>query len=151
MLTLKDGPVAGTYLVKRAPLFLRAVIDAKTNEKDVLDALDDTPKDSEDVFVYQRIGEAGVVHLLMSPRSRSGFYAMAEYKLRDDIDGRLVRATESWRAWVASQVPEPVNLETGVIETDVQVERAEPKVPPRQNDPLLEEHGPRPWPFGRGK
>jgi hypothetical protein len=121
MLTLKDGPVAGTYLVKRAPLFLRAVIDAKTDEKDVLDALDDQPEESEYVFVYQRVGEAYVVHLLMSPRSRSGFYSMAEYRLRDDIDGRLVRTTESWRAWVASQVPEPVNPETGAIETDVQI------------------------------
>lgn len=121
MLTLKDGPVAGTYLVKRAPLFLRAVIDAKTNEKDVLDALDDRPKSTEDVFVYERQGEASTIHLLMSPRSRSGFYVMAEYRLRDDVDGKSVRGTEDWRAWVATQVPEPVNPETGVIETDVQI------------------------------
>jgi hypothetical protein len=116
MLKLLDGPVAGIYLVKRAPLFLRGVIDAKTNEKDVLDDLEDTPKDSEDVFVYECQGEAGWIHLLMSPRSKSGFYAFGEYKLRDDIDGRLIRTTESWRAWVASQVQRPVNMETGAIE-----------------------------------
>jgi hypothetical protein len=119
MLTLKDGPVAGTYLVKRAPLFLRAVIDARTNEKDVLDQLEDTPKESEDVFVYERQGEAGVVHLLMSPRSKSGWYALAEYKLRDEIDGRLVRSNESWRAWVVGQGQArglKVDKATGVIQ-----------------------------------
>lgn len=141
-MTLKDGPVAGTYLVKRAPLFLRAVINRRTNEKDVLDALDDEPKVLEDVFVYKRVGEASTIHLLMSPRSRSGFYAMAEYVHiheieGQDIDTKALRVNEAWRAWVASQVPEPVNFETGVIETDVQVERREPAVPPRQNDPLL--------------
>ena len=120
MLTLKDGPVAGTYSVKRAPLFLRGVINRRTNEKDVLDALDDEPKVLEDVFVYQRQGEASTVHLLMSPRSRSGFYVTAKYTLRDDVDGLTVRTTATWRDWVASQIKEPVNHETGVIETDVQ-------------------------------
>jgi hypothetical protein len=47
MLKLLDGPVAGVFLVKRAPMFLRAVIDDRTNEKDVLDQIDGEPIDTK--------------------------------------------------------------------------------------------------------
>lgn len=115
MLRLIDGPVEGTYLCQRAPLYLRGVIDLKTQEKDVLDQLDDEPESTENVFVYKRQGEAGWMHLLMSPRSKSGFYATGEYKLLDDIDGNILRETSSWRKWVALHIQGNINIETGEI------------------------------------
>ncbi len=44
MLTLVDGPCKGTYLVKRAPIYLRAVKDIEDGIKmDVLDQIEDRP------------------------------------------------------------------------------------------------------------
>ena len=108
MLKLLDGPVAGVFLVNRAPMFLRAVIDDRTNEKDVLDQIDDEPKSTESLFVYEIQGAAGWVHLLMSPRSKSGFFAAGEYKHIDEIDGepidtKAIRNNDTWRAWVMAR------------------------------------------------
>lgn len=99
MVTLRDGPVAGKYMVKRAPLFLRAVITKGGNDKDVLDQPGDEPHGYELVHVYRRIGEAGNVHLNMADRRRSGFYAMADYEWMPDVDGERFRETITWQRW----------------------------------------------------
>ena len=100
---LIDGPAAETFMVKRAPLFLRAVVDSQRGEKDVLDRLDDTPKATEKVFVYRLEGEAGWIHIYCSPRSKSGYYATGEYKFMPEVDGESVRTNEAWQTWVASR------------------------------------------------
>lgn len=56
MVRLFDGPVEGTYRVKRAPLFLRAVVDDGTGRTDVLDQLDEAPRPTERESVYKMQG-----------------------------------------------------------------------------------------------
>ena len=99
MMTLKDGPAKGTYMCKRAPLYLRAVVNDKGGT-DVLDMPSDTPTDLESIHVYQRIGGHSMVHLSMADRRMSGFYARAEYKWMPDVDGEYVRETVTWQRWV---------------------------------------------------
>lgn len=101
MIRLIDGPVAGTYMVKRAPLFLRAVEDTVTGGKDVLDQLDDEPKATEQVFVYKLQGEAGWVHLNFGG-GKGGYYATGKYKYLED--GQALRETEAWRRYCVSQL-----------------------------------------------
>lgn len=97
MITLQGGPAQGTYMVKGAPILLRATLDA--NDKgDVLDQLDDIALPTERVFVYERIGKASAVHINMG-RKGSGFYAVAQYKYLPDIDGEALRDNEAWRTW----------------------------------------------------
>ena len=105
MLQLKDGPCKGVYYCKRAPIYLRAV-KGKDNagNTDVLDQVEDTPSSAESVYVYQLQGEAGWIHLSMSPRSRSGFYAMGEYKYLPDVDGEALRDNSTWQAWATTQL-----------------------------------------------
>ena len=107
MITLIDGPVAGTYLVKRAPLFLRAVEDSVSGEKDVLDQLDDEPKATEKVFVYKLQGEASWVHLNFGG-GKGGFYAMGKYKYLEE--GEALRGTEEWQRYCVSHTEGEVSL-----------------------------------------
>ena len=86
-------------MVKRAPEFLRAVRD-KMGETDVLDQIDDTPKKSEKIYVYKREGGFTTVHIYMSPRASSGFYAMAKYRYLPDVDGEQFRDNCVWQKWV---------------------------------------------------
>jgi hypothetical protein len=103
MTTFRDGPAAGTTLMlHRAPLFLRVVI-SPTGHVDALDQPEDTALPGERVHVYQRAGEARLVHLSMANRRQSGFYQMAEYEHRSDVDGETVRETSTWRAWAMAQ------------------------------------------------
>ena len=102
MMTLMDGPAMGTYMVKSAPEYLRAVVD-KRGGKDVLDLPDDKPADSEAVHVYRRVGEAFVYHLCMVPRGRSGPYVDAKYQWMPDVSGEGLRENAAWRAWCAAQ------------------------------------------------
>ena len=67
MLKLLDGPAEGRYMVKRAPLFLRAVVSAG-GAQDVLDQLEDTPAPSEEVYVYKLQGSAGTCRTLTGRR-----------------------------------------------------------------------------------
>lgn len=104
MVELVDGPCKGVFMVKRAPapLFVRAVIDDK-GETDLLDLVDDTPKKTEKIHIYQRVGEAGTVHIKMVKRSHSGYYAVATYRHMPDVDGEKMRDTATWRAWAEDQ------------------------------------------------
>jgi hypothetical protein len=94
---LVDGPAEGVYAVRRAPLYLRAVVGPRAR-KDVLDGLDDEPEPKERIHVYQRVGEVSQIHIKGS-RSVSGFYVMAEYRHMADVDGEQLRETKAWRAW----------------------------------------------------
>lgn len=97
MIKLHGGPAAGTYMVKRAPVFLRAVT-TPSGENDVLNMPEDEPDDKEHVSVYRREGESQTVHLNLSGKG-SGFYESAEYHHIPDADGEQLRETTAWRVW----------------------------------------------------
>lgn len=117
MLTLNDGPAKGSYLVKRAPMYLRAVVNIN-GKADVLDQLDDSPRPRERVYVYHLVTGVGSVHLHMSGSARraSGFYVMAGYEYMPDVDGEAVRYTAAWQAWVREQLPTETVNDRGVVE-----------------------------------
>lgn len=97
MLKLVDGPCEGTYMCKRAPVFLRAVKD-KGGPTDVLDLIGDTPKANESVYVYQLEGEPGIVHLNFGG-GKGGFYALGTYRYLPDVDGEKLRHNAVWQKW----------------------------------------------------
>ena len=118
MLNLLDGPAQGNYMVKRAPLHLRAVVTdvAGATVADVLDQLTDTPAPTERVHVYKLQGAAGFVHLNMGGSKKgSGLYATGVYKHLPDVDGEALRDTAAWREWCIQHTGAPVNPETGEI------------------------------------
>ena len=112
---LEDGPAAGTYSVRRAPYFLRAVGHA-SGHTDLLDQLNDEPLETELVYVYEAIPGtiwdpdtlARTGTFLCPPPGASG-----RYRHRPDVDGEQLRTTAAWRAWARSQ-PAPVELLDGV-------------------------------------
>lgn len=97
MIRLLDGPAEGTYAVKRAPAFLRAVVGPSGN--DLLDQLNDTPAADEVVHVYRirNDGPKGWVQVCRGPGS--GRFAIGEYTHLADVDGELLRDTAAWRSW----------------------------------------------------
>jgi len=103
MLQLVDGPCQGTYLVKRAPQFLRAVF-GKDGKTDVLDQIEDTPEVSESVYVYEREGAHGWIHL--HGTKVHGFYAMGIYHYLPDVDGETLRDNPTWQAWATARAIE---------------------------------------------
>ncbi|MBA7630602.1 hypothetical protein ES703_38125 [subsurface metagenome] len=96
MLTLIDGPCEGTYMCWRAPTFLRATINA-TGEIDCLDQVEDTPAESEKVYVYKVQGSVGSVHL--HAKGCTGWYALARYCHLPDVNGEGLRDNDVWQAW----------------------------------------------------
>lgn len=114
---LEDGPAAGTYSVRRAPYFLRAVTSPDGGGRtDLLDQLHDTPMPTERVHVYEAIPGT-----LWDPDTlaRTGTFlcpppgASGRYRHRPDVDGEQLRDTAAWRAWARAQ-PAPVPLLDGV-------------------------------------
>jgi len=100
MLNLIDGPCQGDYMVRRAPVFLRAVLE-NNGGKDVLDQLTDTPKDTETVYVYKLIGGSGWIHF--HGKGLSGFYATGCYKYLSEVNGQELRDNLKWGIWAASE------------------------------------------------
>lgn len=86
-------------MLRRAPKLLRVVVSPH-GKLDALDQLEDEPRPREKVFVYERVGEPSWVHIKMSPRSSSGYYAQVTYRFIDEqpSDG-AIRDTRSWRGW----------------------------------------------------
>lgn len=81
MIQFIDGPAKGTTLdLRRAPVFLRVVIDPVGDVFDALDQLDDVPKPHESIHVYRLIGQPTRYHVSLSPRRLSGCRYAAEYQ-----------------------------------------------------------------------
>ncbi len=124
---LVDGPAAGTYSVRRAPYFLRAVMNNRSGTRDLLDQLNDEPRPIEAVYVYE--AEPGS---LWDPDmlARTGTFicpppgAHGRYHHRADVDGEQLRTTAAWRAWARAQ-PAPAELLDGIT-----LERREAEVAP---------------------
>jgi hypothetical protein len=105
MITLLDGPAADRSLaLRRAPVFLRVVEKPRArkddNRWDALDLLSDVPHSSEKIHVYFRVTYPRWLHMKCSPRSASGYYAIANYRyvVNQPADA-VVRDTERWRQW----------------------------------------------------
>lgn len=104
MVTLVDGPCVGTYMVKRAPTFLRAVQIINffgEGETDLLDQIEDTPDDDEKVFVYKREGDAFRAHI-HGPKV-TGWYQVANYRFLPEVDGETLRDNKQWQDWCIKQ------------------------------------------------
>lgn len=104
MITFLDGPAQGcTLALRRSPIFLRAV-RARNGRWDALDLPQDEPRPNEQVHVYLKVADHGRVHLRLSPRSASGFYANAEYRVYDRPPAdEVLRDGEAWRAWAREE------------------------------------------------
>lgn len=114
-----DGPAKGQALMlRRAVMLLRVTRKRfalethpephqKADQFDALDAPEDTPTQSEEVFVYVNTGASnGTCHMRFggNQKHRSGFYAMAEYRLYDvQPDDEIMRDNDKWRAWCQTQ------------------------------------------------
>lgn len=101
MLNLLDGPCEGVYYCKRAPVFLRAVINQETDWKDCLDQVEDTPKDLEIIYVYKLEGEPGWIHIHGS--KIHGFYASGNYHFMPELDGEKLRDNLAWQEWASKE------------------------------------------------
>jgi hypothetical protein len=101
MLTLIDGPCKGAYLVKRSPMFLRAVQNAK-GENDLLDQIEDTPAEDEKIYVYLMEGNPGTIHI--HGAKVHGWYALAQYHYLPNVDGETLRDNVTWQAWATEQM-----------------------------------------------
>lgn len=98
MITLIGGPAARAYAIQsRAPVYLRATLNKRTGECDVLNLAIDEPKRTETLSVYRRTEDRGVVHVSMSARSH--FYAWATYEHMPEVDGEFLRDNAVWSAW----------------------------------------------------
>lgn len=99
--TLRDGPAKGVFFIKHAPLFLRAVVDKTTGDKDVLDQIDEGPRAAERVSVYIREGAAGHLRIRFGRgKYRPGLYALATYRHLPEVDGETLRENTNWQKWV---------------------------------------------------
>lgn len=93
-----DGPAAGvTLLLRRAPLFLRAVNNR--GDWDALDQLNDTPAAHEAIVAYRRVAAPAIAHINRGGHG-SGWYALADYRVVVDQPAEAeLRDTAKWRAW----------------------------------------------------
>jgi hypothetical protein len=103
-----DGPASGTVLqLRRAPVLLR-VVRGHAGEWDALDQLEDVPRADETLVVYRRVGRPSRCHI-NAGRGRSGWYAIAEYRVvADQPTEDVVRDTRRWRAWALAYVASAV-------------------------------------------
>lgn len=97
---LLDGPAVGAALMlRRAPIYLRVVVDAAAAKTDALDQLDDEPEPHETVHVYRQVeGTRAIVCI-----RPGGCYHGADYVHVPDVDGESVRDTAAWREWAEAQ------------------------------------------------
>lgn len=104
MVTFLDGLAEGvTLMLRRAPKFLR-VVRSRRGEWDALDQLDDEPKPQESVHVYLRTKLESPIHIKMSSRSGSGYYARASYEAYPVQPGSgVTHDRKKWRAWTVAE------------------------------------------------
>lgn len=115
MITLLGGAAAGSYAVRRAPLFLRATV-TQDGDRDVLDQIDDKPVWGERIHIYVRVTKAGTVHINMGRRPGTGFYATGSYLPVDGVDNAdSLRDNQVWQVWAQLQLE---GLKAGTLKLD---------------------------------
>lgn len=96
-----DGPaVTKTLCIRRAPAFLRVVVDDHASGGvDALDQLEDEPTASERLFAYQLTERPGGM-FVNAKGSRGGFFPIATYRLvAIQPDDATMRNNASWAQW----------------------------------------------------
>ena len=111
MITLNDGPAAGSYAVTRAPKYIRAVVGPLGKRK-VLDQLTDDPNPTERVYVYVRVDKAGTIRLGVGGR-RAVIDQVGTYRWLAVVDGDALRDRQAWRNWAIQHAGGIVNIRTG--------------------------------------
>lgn len=98
-----DGHIAGTDVThSRAPLFLRVVVD-RSGAIDVLDQIDDAPREDESVLVYQQVpGTRSQSFACARSGGLSSHTESADYTYRHDVDAIKMRDNDEWRRWAES-------------------------------------------------
>ena len=108
MTVFSDGPAKGRKLMlKRAPHFLRAAVDAQGGW-DALDQCKDKPSPGETLSAYELTGTPGVfnVQIRGGCAGRSGFYAVSEYRfVKEQPSDAVMRDTALWRNWCQEHGP----------------------------------------------
>jgi|GEM_PF-2209605 hypothetical protein len=104
-MVLEDGPCAGRYSARRSPYFLRAVRDTTNGKVDLLDQLDDTPRPTERVHVYEAFpgtisSDLRLALTIVCPPPTG---ASGRYWYRADVEGEQLRDTDAWRTWARAQ------------------------------------------------
>lgn len=110
MIRLLDGPAKIETWTRRAPEFLRAVVNAK-GKVDVLDLLTDAPRPGERVFVYQAVPGTTSMRpddsYVCIDDGKGGYKQAADangdYRHLPKVDGESVRTAPAWRTWVMAQ------------------------------------------------
>ena len=94
-----DGPAAGKNLMlKRTPIFLRAVVD-EAGKWDALNELGDKPLAGETCYAYRTPGPRGTAHVNMG-RKGGGFYPITDYTLVPEQPSQEVMRDEAaWAEW----------------------------------------------------
>ncbi|HEY4411543.1 MAG TPA: hypothetical protein VGN06_00975 [Gaiellaceae bacterium] len=104
--TVLDGPAAGVgFTLQRAPMYVRFVLDADAAKWDVLNLLEDEPREQETVHVYEGVpGSFGCAYICGRGRGQySGYTQWRIYRHRPDVDGEALRENAAWRAWAETQ------------------------------------------------
>jgi hypothetical protein len=103
MIRFIDGPAAGVELrLMRTPVMLRVVRSAGGNW-DALDQPDDTPAPREQLFVYRIASKPTHMFIRCQPRSASGLYIRADYRLfPNQPTDEQMRQNFAWAAWCDS-------------------------------------------------
>lgn len=100
MTTFDDGPAAGkTLLLRRAPLFLRVVVNSMTGEIDALDQPGDEPRPGEVLHAYVLTARPHWAHIRAS-KGRGGAYTGGPYKLVEpQPSAKQMATTLAWSLW----------------------------------------------------
>lgn len=108
-----NGPAVDVVLLlKRAPLFLRAVEDL-TGKWDALDQLTDVARVDERIVVYRRSGPVMTAHVNMG-RKGCGWFMGAEYAVVEpQPDQAVLQNNTAYREWAIANTIAAV-AETGV-------------------------------------
>lgn len=100
MTKFENGPAHGvTLMLKRAPTYLRVVMNSQGNF-DALDQLHDTPTKEESLFAYKLHGSVGSVHLNTGGKPGGGLFTVATYQYVESqpLD-ETMRCKQNWWAW----------------------------------------------------
>lgn len=103
MIRFLDGPMQGAALnLTRLPVMMRCVV-GPNGGRDALDQADDVVNPDETPHCYIRCSKVGHIHISCRPRSKSGWYLAADYRLCSitptDED---MRDNTRWGEWCES-------------------------------------------------
>lgn len=96
-----DGPAAGVKLMlRRAPTCLRVVRAPKGWDALASVSSGTVAEPGEWIYVYRRVGQAGMMHINARPRGKSGTFAIAQYRhVPDAPQHPALRDNQAWRTW----------------------------------------------------